>query len=261
MTAKIVRFRNHDIRLAEQRVNLTDMWRAAGADPARKPAKWRTQEDAKALFAAISEVPGKDFVISSTKGGTGAGGETWACEEVAIDYGMYLSPDFKVWCLTELRKALRGESDAREFGEGGALLRMLLLPPGIWSLTRESMFDADYVRALNRVYGLFPNWKPSDGPPAYLGRVQQWFYPIVVGSQVYREMVRRREEAEKQKQPGKKLWRAIKEGAEQDAFRECLKMIRLIADTSSDREDFKNRVCAKFEGAMLQVSLMRQLGP
>lgn len=82
-------------RDAEGRVNLTDLWKAAGSDENKKPVLWLRQEQttgfikATARFLKVSE----NHLLKITKGRYGS---TAAHEQIALEYSQYLSPELAV---------------------------------------------------------------------------------------------------------------------------------------------------------------------
>lgn len=81
-------------------LNLTDMWRADGADPNRAPYEWARKEGRTYidfLRGNVNTPVGRNEVIRALRGGTDPC--TWATTKVALAYGMYLSPEFQDHCL------------------------------------------------------------------------------------------------------------------------------------------------------------------
>ena len=74
-------------------LNLTDMWRAAGADPSKRPANW-ARHDATVEF--VEHLRGNVFPehiepFQTDRGGADPG--TWAHWQIGLAYAKYLSPD------------------------------------------------------------------------------------------------------------------------------------------------------------------------
>lgn len=99
-------FNGNQITVRAERISLTDMWRAAGADPQQAPAKWRTLPSTKAFVEHVELTIGKSdselFVVKI--GGKVKG--TWAHWQVALAYAKYLSPEFHAWCNTVVRERM-----------------------------------------------------------------------------------------------------------------------------------------------------------
>jgi hypothetical protein len=60
-------------------LNLTDMWRAAGADPSKRPADWLRSQQAREFMAFLEDV-GNSHLLEREAGNPrqGDGGATWA---------------------------------------------------------------------------------------------------------------------------------------------------------------------------------------
>lgn len=111
---------------------LTDMWRADGADPSRKPAEWLRGDGARYVkFLEENLKVGTDHFecIRTLRGGNDA--STWAMPKVALAYGMYLSTAFQDHCLEIILKV---------YSEGGYVV------PG-----RESEFTQRLLAQLERM--------------------------------------------------------------------------------------------------------------
>lgn len=98
------------IRRRDEKLNLTDMWRAAGADPSKRPAKWRETDAARAFIAYVaSDIRRADIeLFEAAKGGVDAGG-TYAHWKIGIAYAEYLSPAFHSWCIEVVRDHMEGQ--------------------------------------------------------------------------------------------------------------------------------------------------------
>lgn len=77
------------------RPSMTDLWKAAGSDPQRTPAKWQETEGAKGFIAAAQRLLNivSGDIIQSKRGRNGG---TFAHPQVALEYAQYLSPDLAV---------------------------------------------------------------------------------------------------------------------------------------------------------------------
>jgi hypothetical protein len=87
-------------------VNVTEMWRAAGAPDNKKPYYWINQEQTQELIAEILNVSEIHSITESRKSGKEGqrgGGSTWYCEELALAYDMYLSPALHLACCAGQR--------------------------------------------------------------------------------------------------------------------------------------------------------------
>jgi hypothetical protein len=75
-------------------VNLTDMWRAAGASPNKQPWLWWRQDSTQELVGIHGTNLRQAQVWTTLSGG---GGGTWGIANLAIAYAKYLSPQFHAW--------------------------------------------------------------------------------------------------------------------------------------------------------------------
>ena len=130
-----------DIRKRGQMLNLTDMWRAAGAPGSRRPSLWlalaetaqfrsylRTRPACGAPAAACLNVGQGDISRPQADGlvaaGRGKGGATWAHWQLALAYAQYLSPPFHHWCNEVVRAVMEQPGAASPSGDE-ALFRYL----------------------------------------------------------------------------------------------------------------------------------------
>lgn len=101
-------------------LSLTDMWRAEGGDPARKPVEWLNSVDGRRFCETLAEIhnPLKTIKVvnshfeekqwvTTKRGGSNAG--TWAHWQIAMAYAKYLSPEFHVWCNQVVRERMEGK--------------------------------------------------------------------------------------------------------------------------------------------------------
>lgn len=97
------------IRDRGEMLSLTDMWKAAGGDLSKRPAKWLELPTSRRFIehvAMVQNVRETDlFRISK-----GRGGATFAHWQVGIAYAKYLSDDFHMWCNQVVRERMEGRS-------------------------------------------------------------------------------------------------------------------------------------------------------
>ena len=88
-------------------LSLTDMWKAAGADEAKRPANWARKEGSQfiAFVGEAHNVP----VGHIMKSQRGKGGSTLAHWQIALAYAKYLSPEFHMWCNEVVRQRMEGK--------------------------------------------------------------------------------------------------------------------------------------------------------
>ena len=96
-------YKGTTIHERHEMVSLTDMWKAAGSDEQKAPAKWRALPAARAFVEHVALTVGKsDSDLFDTKIGGRVKG-TWAHWHVAMAYAKYLDHDFHMWCNEVVR--------------------------------------------------------------------------------------------------------------------------------------------------------------
>jgi hypothetical protein len=91
------------IRERDDLLCLTDMWRAAGSDPNKRPAKWLAQDGPQEFIRCVGanlNIPLEDIAVAERGGRDPA---SWAHWHVALAYAYYLSPDFHMECNEIIR--------------------------------------------------------------------------------------------------------------------------------------------------------------
>jgi len=98
------------IRDRGEMLSLTDMWRAAGSEPGKRPAKWLEQDGTAAFVDHIkSTVALKDSELIQALNDRGEW-NTWAHWQIAFAYAKYLSPEFHAWCNSVVRSHMEGRN-------------------------------------------------------------------------------------------------------------------------------------------------------
>ncbi|NFV80030.1 KilA-N domain-containing protein [Magnetospirillum aberrantis] len=106
------------IRDRGEMLNLTDMWKAAGADPSRQPAEWLRSADAERFIEFLAESlnmgnsqDGENQGLTKvTRGGNDP--RTEAHWQIGMAYAKYLSPEFHMWCNSVVRAHMEGQTIA-----------------------------------------------------------------------------------------------------------------------------------------------------
>lgn len=100
-------YQGHPIALRGEMLNLTDMWRAAGAEDGKRPARWMeiqaVQEFVEVVRGSVNI--GQGDIIRT---GRGRAGGTMAHWQIGLAYAKYLSPEFHMWCNTVVRERMEG---------------------------------------------------------------------------------------------------------------------------------------------------------
>lgn len=97
----------------DEMLSLTDMWRAAGSDPNKKPVIWLRSEQSTQFVDHIAKnlkvIP--DHLVKTSRGGRRPG--TWAHWQVAISYAQYLSHEIHAWANSVIREKMISVSSER----------------------------------------------------------------------------------------------------------------------------------------------------
>ena len=78
-------------------VSLTDMWKAQGSKPSRKPTFWLRHEGAVNFMESLAKKLNLDSQSLLTIKSGRYGGGTFAHKQIAIAYAKYLSPEFHMF--------------------------------------------------------------------------------------------------------------------------------------------------------------------
>jgi hypothetical protein len=91
------------IRRRDEKLNLTDMWRSAGADPSKRAPEWGRLPSTIEFAEHIGSVVGKshDELFQIVRGGPETA--TYAHWQMGMAYAKYLSPSFHAWCNEVVR--------------------------------------------------------------------------------------------------------------------------------------------------------------
>jgi len=100
-----IRFTNDD-----KLVNLTDLWKAGGADEMRRPSRWLKQDQAKDFVSNLRRLNNvaQNDIIHTTYGRFGG---TFAHWQIALAYAKYLSPEFHILCNNIIRRFVEEEQN------------------------------------------------------------------------------------------------------------------------------------------------------
>lgn len=84
-----------NVRVKNEMFSLTDLWRLAGSDSQRTPAKWQESEPVQRFLQTACKFlnVGISDIIKSKRG---KGGGTWGHKQVALEYSQYLDPNYAV---------------------------------------------------------------------------------------------------------------------------------------------------------------------
>lgn len=111
-------FKSEAIRDEDDYLCLTDMWRASGSDPSRRPVEWLRQEGTQRFSDYLANEVGETHLVRAERGepGSRGGGATWAHWQLGMAYAKYLSPEFHAWCNDVVRKVMQGALAGADYG-------------------------------------------------------------------------------------------------------------------------------------------------
>lgn len=93
-------YNGQTIRERADMLCLTDMWKAAGSPPSKRPSHWARLPQAVEFISKTLENVGKSDVWAQR---SGRGGGVWAHWQIGMAYAQYLSTDFHQWCNAVVR--------------------------------------------------------------------------------------------------------------------------------------------------------------
>ena len=94
------------VRLINDQLNMTDMWKASGSPANQEPWNWSRKEGAQFIeFIAESHNLTVGQVMKSKPGKNGGTVAHW---QIGLAYAKYLSPEFHAWCNVAVRDRMEG---------------------------------------------------------------------------------------------------------------------------------------------------------
>lgn len=97
-SAQLIELDGQRVSLKGEMVSLTGLWKAAGSDPSKQPAKWRELPSTKEFAAHVADVvlrKSEDEIFTVARG---RNAQTFAHWHIAMSYARYLDPAFAVRC-------------------------------------------------------------------------------------------------------------------------------------------------------------------
>lgn len=103
-------FNGVEIRFDGTLINLTNMWRAAGANRHHDPYSWVRLDETSQLLEYIEKSPkyGSGPYLETRRGRYGG---TFAHWQIALAYAKYLSPKIHTWCNEIVKERYEEEAD------------------------------------------------------------------------------------------------------------------------------------------------------
>jgi phage antirepressor YoqD-like protein len=142
-------YQGASIAVDGEMLNLTDMWRAAGSNPFKRPADWARKEGADFIRHVADIVIMPQGLIKAERG---RGGATLAHWQIGLAYAKYLSADFHMWCNTAVRERMEGRQSAIDLNDPAALRHLLVdYTEKVLKLQHENEAMLPKVAALDRI--------------------------------------------------------------------------------------------------------------
>lgn len=142
-------------------LNLTDMWKACGSDPNKRPNDWIRKEGAQFIEFIGENVKGAQGpleLIRTDRGGKSPG--TWAHWQIGMAYAKYLSHEFHAYCNRIVRAHMEG-SISDNWAE-----RLYLSYP----VARQKQWNNEIISVLAKLLRQ-PEKNSQGGAPVWMGSV------------------------------------------------------------------------------------------
>jgi len=108
---EIIKKNFHGIQIAfegKEKINLTDLWKAAGEPDGKEVWRWQETEQAiNFINATVNSLNLAKNEVLKTKRGKGGG--TWGHWQIALEYARYLSPELAIWTNQVVKERLEEE--------------------------------------------------------------------------------------------------------------------------------------------------------
>jgi hypothetical protein len=99
-----------NIRLSDQWVSLTDMWKTQGSPKTKRVNDWLNNDNVQPFLKVLAdELNTTPSCIYETRKGKGGG--TFGIPKLALAYAEYLSPEFHSWALGALVERIEEDAD------------------------------------------------------------------------------------------------------------------------------------------------------
>ena len=159
-------------------LNLTDMWKACGSDPSKRPVDWQRKEGA-AFIEFIGEnikVP-TEHLFQTEKGRNGSTSAHW---QIAMAYAKYLSHEFHAKCNAIVRAFMEGKLVGELSPKEKFLERLVLSLPK----SREKQWNPDVIRLIAQMLRQ-PEKSSTGRAPVWLGSVTARLSKMRFGKDVH----------------------------------------------------------------------------
>lgn len=132
------------ISLKGEMVSLTGLWKAAGSDPSKKPAKWRELPSTQDFVSYLADViirKSDTELFETTVGGRSPG--TFAHWQIAMNYARYLDPAFAARCNEIVRAHM--ERNIAPAGFPAELIEMITRTDGIVRMLAKKVTKIEHA--------------------------------------------------------------------------------------------------------------------
>lgn len=145
MSGQLIELDGQRVSLKGEMVSMTGLWKAAGSDPSKKPAKWRELPATVELIAYVSEVVIRksDIELFDVTRGGASRGATFAHWHLAMAYARYLDPAFAVRCNEIVRAHM--ERSVAPAGFPAELIEMITRTDGIVRMLAKKVTKIEHA--------------------------------------------------------------------------------------------------------------------
>lgn len=234
-------YEGQSIRDDDELLCLTDMWKAHGADPSKRPVDWLKRDAAQEFVEYIASEK-KVQQVHLFKNTAGRNGATWAHWQIAFAYAKWLSPSFHAWCNEAARDRMQGRTVIKD------RIRLYLVDS---PTEYRKLWEDEVVESLAHLYR--NERDRSKGFPVWLCGIAGKLYDRIWTSEVANK-VREKEPHKK----GIKYFQHLSEPARQMTLAE-LGFIRSMAETSMSPDEFWARVNQRYLGDPFQLSFTGEI--
>lgn len=143
MSAQLIELDGSRISLKGEMVSLTGLWKAAGSDPSKQPAKWRELPSTQEFVAHLADVvlrKSEDNIFAVTRG---RNAQTFAHWQIALSYARYLDPAFAVRCNEIVRAHM--ERTIAPAGFPAELIEMITRTDGIVRMLAKKVTKIEHT--------------------------------------------------------------------------------------------------------------------
>jgi len=141
--SNLIELDGNRVSLKGDMVSLTGLWKAAGSDPSKQPAKWRDLPSTKEFASHLADVvlrKSEDEIFSVARG---RNAQTFANWHIAMAYARYLDPAFAVRCNEIVRNHM--EQRIAPAGFPAELIEMITRTDGIVRMLAKKVTKIEHT--------------------------------------------------------------------------------------------------------------------